>query len=195
MNDNKFEDLSTYLSISKKVIAHFAPHFYSGLAQEMLDNEDCISDVATAIMRADEKWNPNYRSKIGTVRTKYSYRNQYAIWAISEYVTNKKNQPHNISLSYISEDNDILPIRDIISDSNIDNPVNIAEHKETQQYQSQLINKILSCGILTPCQEKYIRARHLKGQTLQQIGDEYNVSKEAVRQGLEKGMKILRNLV
>ena len=70
-DEQQFLTLEEYLTIAKRMIMKFAPKFYSSLAQKMLKDDDAISQVAYAIMRADETWNPDYRSKKGTVKSKY----------------------------------------------------------------------------------------------------------------------------
>jgi hypothetical protein len=51
----------------------------------MLKNEEAISDVATALMYADWRFDENRKGKTGLQKTLYSYRNQCAIWAIKKY--------------------------------------------------------------------------------------------------------------
>ena len=46
---------------------------------------------------------------------------------------------------------------------------------------------------MTPkTQEKYIRAYYLDEKTLKEVGDMYEVSKEAVRQGIKLGIESIR---
>ena len=51
--EKQFESLSFYINLAKKTISKFAPKFYNGLSIEMLQNEDAVSDIATALMYAD----------------------------------------------------------------------------------------------------------------------------------------------
>ena len=81
--DKQFDSLDTYIQLAKKTISKFAPKFYNGLAAEMLSNEDAISDIATAIMSADWKFDSNRVGPTGLKKTQYSYRNQCVIWAMN----------------------------------------------------------------------------------------------------------------
>ena len=67
--DKKFDSLDSYIQLAKKTISKFAPKFYNGLAAEMLSNEDAISDIATAIMSADWKFERCFRSHPIPLRT------------------------------------------------------------------------------------------------------------------------------
>ena len=95
--DIQFDSLSNYMTMAKKTIAKFANKVYNGLSNKMLKDEDAIASVANAIMMADWRWDENYQNDKGTKKTKYSYRNQCAIWAIQTYATknhtkSKKNK-------------------------------------------------------------------------------------------------------
>lgn len=82
--EKQYESLSTYLMLSKKIINKFAPKF---IVKQMLNDEDAISDVATALMNADKNFDPNRGSSPDRQKTKYSYRNQCGLWAVKTYVT------------------------------------------------------------------------------------------------------------
>ena len=96
--EQQFETLQTYINLAKKTISKFAPSFYSGLRNELLSNEDAIADIAQAIMTADWKWDKDRVGYEGKSKTKYSYRNQCAIWAIQTYMSNKYKKK-NMSMS------------------------------------------------------------------------------------------------
>ena len=89
-NIKEYDSLSTYISLAKKTISKFAPKFYKTLSHDMLANDDAVADVAHAIMVADWKYdNDRVGKTTGQKKTKYSYRNQCAIWAIKTYITSK----------------------------------------------------------------------------------------------------------
>ena len=98
--DKSYDSLDTYIGLAKKTISKFGSQFYSGLSTEMLKNSDAISDVATAIMYADWRFDPNRPGKSGQKKTLYSYRNQCALWAMKTYVTVKYKKRKNISLDF-----------------------------------------------------------------------------------------------
>ena len=69
--ERKFEDLNTYVMLAKKVVSKFAPSFYSGLSRELLSNEDAISDIASALMTADWKWDKDRTGYNGQKKTSF----------------------------------------------------------------------------------------------------------------------------
>jgi RNA polymerase sigma factor (sigma-70 family) len=195
-SNTQFESLSTYLTLSKRVIAKFAPKFYITLAPEMLKSEDAISMIANALMKADAAWSPDYRSSKNTVKTKTSLRNQYAIWAIIKYLKEKNKYHHNLSLSYKLHDNDEYnDLSGILVDAKSPNPVDELIKNDTNTNYTYIINQLLSTKYLTSCQSKYIKSYYLEEKTLQEVGNKYGVSREAVRQGISKGLDKLRQIV
>jgi hypothetical protein len=86
----EFDTLENYTNIAKKTISKFASKFYPGLSKEMLNNDETVAEVASAIMMADWNWDRNRKGKnTGLGKSMYSYRNQCAIWAIKTYITSK----------------------------------------------------------------------------------------------------------
>jgi RNA polymerase sigma factor (sigma-70 family) len=162
----------------------------------MLKSEDAIAHVASAIMEADWKWNPDYRSKKGTVRTKRAYRNQRAIWAIQGWIANNKRKPNTISLSYESDNGEhSTSLTGLIADKKSYNPSNIAADKDELNHTKQLINALLVSGAISDKQREYITAYYLEGKTLQEVGKQFGVTREAVRQCINCGIKTLTELI
>lgn len=186
--ETQFDSLATYMTLAKKMISKFAPKFYKALAYEMLSNEDAISDVANAIMTADWKFDQNRVGKItGQQKTKYSYRNQCAIWAIKSYISAKyKKSSRNYSY-------DNIMFAD--SDNNTNNPLENLIEVESEQLKKQYINQILDSDILTEKQKEQIKLYYFQGLTLSEIGKKYGVTREAIRQNLLKGIKSIQSYV
>lgn len=185
--ENQYESLSTYMNLAKKMISKFAPKFYKNLAYEMLSNEDAISDVANSIMTADWKYDSERTGKLtGKKKTKYSYRNQCAIWAIKTYVS-AKYKKRNISQNY-----DTISIFE--KDPNAKSPIDILVENESDSLQTKYIDEILESNILTNKQKNQIKMYYFENKTLAEIGQEYGVTREAIRQNLLKGMENIRQL-
>jgi len=191
----EFETLEDYLILAKRVIAKLAPKFYQSLAMEMLKDEDAISDVANAIMVADWKWNPGYRSQTNTVRSKRSYRNQRAIWAMKKYISNKRKSKGTMSLSYENKDQDNpVMASGMIEDKKSQDPAIVAENRETIKNSKSLVSQLLATENITEKQKKYIISYYLEGHTLQEVGDKYGVSREAIRQGINSGIDTIKKV-
>ena len=184
------DSLSTYICLAKKTIAKFAPKFYNGLSTEMLKNEEAISDVATAIMYADWRFDPNRTGKSGQQKTLYSYRNQCAIWAIQTYVTNKYKKRKCHSIDNISSDD--MSHAESIPDHRQNNPlINLIEQEENEIL-VESIDKLLNSDLLSDKQQEQIRLYYFEDKTLSEIGKIFGVSREAIRQNIKRGLDIIR---
>lgn len=197
--DIEFDSLEQYILLAKKSISKFGNSIYNGLSKKMLKDEDAISSVANAIMMADWRWDENYQNQNNTKKTKYSYRNQCAIWAIQTYVSKiyskqSKYAKNCYSLDYQDEYHDIN-IHEQIADNDSEYPENIVIKHEMDESTSDLIRNIFELNILTDRQKDYLRLYYLEGQTFEKIGKKYNITREAVRQGLNKAVSVLRELI
>lgn len=189
--EKTFDGLSTYINLAKKTISKFAPKFYNGLSAEMLKNEEAISDVATALMYADWRFDENRPGKSGQKKTLYSYRNQCAIWAIKTYVTNKYKKQKNYSLD---ENNEDLKFNSLIADKGQRQPIDLLIDEEENNILKSDIEQILSSASITEKQKQQIIMYYYEDRTLSYIGKEFGVSREAVRQNIKRGLESIRNL-
>ena len=195
MENKQFESLNTYVMLAKKVISKFAPTFYNGLQKELLSSEDAISDIASALMTADWKWDKNRTGFNGQSKTRYSYRNQCGLWAIKTYVSNKyKKKNKKMSIDNISND-DMKTFAANIKDQSICDPSDILSHKEEKENLGRTIQSLLDSPILSEKQKNQIYKYYFEDKTLMQIGDEYGVTREAIRQNIQKGLNKIREYV
>lgn len=195
----KFETLDTYLLLAKKAISKFSNSMYSGLASKMLKDEEAISSVANAIMMADWRWDENYQNSKNTKKTRYSYRNQCAIWAIQTYLTKnykhqKKTKKKVYSLDFDMND-DCSSIYDTVASISCDPPdITLIEKEENENLKDNITN-LLGSDLLTDRQKDYIKLYFFEDQTFEEIGNKYDITREAVRQGLNKALDLIRNLI
>jgi RNA polymerase sigma factor (sigma-70 family) len=196
----KFDDLNTYLLLAKKAISRFGPKFYKGLSAKMLRNEDLISSIANAIMMADWRWDENYVGPNGEKKTKYSYRNQCALWAMQTFVSKEhkhsKKKFKAFSLDFKPSDNEeAIGLHSMAADPNASTPEDIAILKEEAQKVTDLINGLLNVECITERQKEYIRLYYFESYTFEKIGNKYGITREAVRQGLNKALELIRSVV
>lgn len=190
--EKQYEPLSNYISLAKKTISKFGPKFYNGLSIEMLQNEEAISDIATALMYADWRFDENRVGKTGLKKTKYSYRNQCALWAIKTYVTNKYKGKKCLSLDKtlggdFSDDNGYD-----YAVSSTRTPDHIMMQEEESAILSDTINCLLSSELLSDKQRQQIKMYYFDNYTLSKIGKHFGVSREAVRQNIKRGLDTIR---
>jgi hypothetical protein len=187
----EYDSLDTYINLAKKTISKFGSKFYSGLSKEMLQNSDAVSDVATAIMYADWRFDPNRKGKGGEQKTLYSYRNQCALWAIKTYVSKKYKKSKSISLDFdYNQDSESLNAH--IADHRSPNPVDCLIEKESAANLTRDISDLLDNQILSDKQKDQIRLYYIQNETLSAIGKKYGVSREAVRQNIKRGLEIIK---
>jgi RNA polymerase sigma factor (sigma-70 family) len=189
----EFDNLSVYMDLAKKTIAKFGAGIYPSLASEMLKSEDAIADVATAIMYADWRWDKDRSGFNGQKKTQYSYRNQCAIWAIKTYISQKQKK-NNVKVSSSLDRDESSYISNIPEKSN-NNPATIVQEKEIQHNLSSTINDILNSSILNDKQRDQIRQYYYEDKTLSEIGKNYGVTREAVRQNIQKAISKIKEYV
>lgn len=193
--EQQFETLQTYINLAKKTISKFAPSFYSGLRNELLSNEDAVSDIAQAIMTADWKWDKNRTGHEGKSKTKYSYRNQCAIWAIQTYISNKykkKNMGLSLDSCYDDSGEQSQSFSANIPDRREYDPAEIVSREEEENNIQTMVKNLLDSNILSDKQRDQIYSYYFDNKTLLQIGKEYGVTREAIRQNIQKGLAKIR---
>jgi RNA polymerase sigma factor (sigma-70 family) len=192
----EFDTLSNYLLLAKKSISKFANTFYNGLATKMLRDEDAISNVAYAIMMADWRYDENHANEEGASKTKYSYRNQCALWAIQTHITkSSKNKLKKRVYSLDYKDNDESMSYGATVDSKIKSPEAVLYAKEKTEDIQNLINSLLCLDCLSNKQKDYIKLYYFDNYTFEQIGKKYGLTREAVRQSMNKALNLIRESV
>lgn len=188
--EKQFDSLSTYISLAKKTISKFGPKFYNGLSTEMLKSEEAVSDVATALMYADWRFDANRPGKTGLKKTLYSYRNQCAIWAIKTYVTTKYKQKKNLSLDF--DNQEALKLSSLLADPKQRSPIDCIIENESYENLSIDLNSLLSSESISEKQKTQIEMYYLEDKTLSDIGKIFGVSREAVRQNIKRGLELIK---
>lgn len=185
--EKQFDSLSTYIDLAKKTISKFSGKFYSSLRAEMLSNEDAISDVATAIMQADWKWDKDRVGKTGLHKTKYAYRNQCAIWAIQTYITKKYKARKSYSLDSIDSGDKDVSSYDFLAGTERD-PLELLIENEEKESLSNCIEDLLNSSLITEKQKQQLKMYFFDDMTLNAIGQQFGVTREAVRQNIKKAI-------
>jgi RNA polymerase sigma factor (sigma-70 family) len=161
----------------------------------MLKDEDAISSVANALMMADWRWDEDYKNTKGTKKTKYSYRNQCALWAIQTYVSKNKNKHgHKVySLNYsMDNDKDGADLGEVTCDPSSFTPDEIVGNVESKKELSNLVEQLLSLDCISARQKDYIKLYYFEDYTFEKIGKKYGITREAVRQGLNKAIENIK---
>ena len=175
--DNISNDLYSYLSIARKIVAAIASSYRGGLAEELLNNDDAMSNIATQVMIADGKFN-------GT-GTLYGYRKQCVIYAIKTYLTKKKKDKLNEmwSLNHINPDTG-KEFSVLLADKKGLTP----EATSIQSENSELLDSLLNSGVLTTHERECIELHYLDGRPYADISREKDVSRQAIKQTVQAGI-------
>lgn len=189
----EFDDLSTYMTLSKKTIAKFAGSMYPSSVKEMLNNEDVIADVANAIMHADWRWDSERKGHEGKSKTKYSYRNQCAIWAIKTYMSSRHRKRKVKPASCLDKD-ETSYMANVKCLKTVD-PQDFVELKELSKDMKEIFDSIFNSNLLNEKQKQQIIEYYYNDKTLAKIGQDFGVTREAVRQNIQKGINKIKQYV
>jgi len=182
----EFDTLDNYLHIAKKTISKFGSKMYPSLVKEILSNDEAVSEIAEAIMIADWKWDGDRKGKkTGLSKSLYSYRNQCAIWAIKTYATQRyrKQKKDQSQIQHAIEHSSCIDLSD---------PAKIFAQKEEGDNLSKNIKELINAAPLTEKQKEQVILYYYENKTLSEIGQIYNVTREAIRQNINKSINILR---
>lgn len=191
--ETEYKDIVEYIEDAKKTIRVFANKICPGICYEMTQSEDAIADVAHAMMCADWKYDENKKGKISNKsKTRYSYRNQCAIWAIQTYIKNSLRKNKTIYLNNLINSEDEIALTDILEDKKQQQAEDIYIHQEEEESNTKLVQNILSSSLLTAMQKEKMRMHYIEGQSLAEIGRKYGVTREAIRQTIQGCIKKLQ---
>lgn len=188
-----YSSMVEYINMAKKTINSFSNRICPGIGYQMINSEDAIADVAYAMMYADWKYDKDRKGKISNKsKSKYSYRNQCAIWAIQTYIKNSLKQK-TIYLNSLIDDTDNSML-DILEDVSQNNPAETTLLNEKIELQSQLINDIFDCQLLSQSQKDKLRLYFFDGLSLEKIGKKYGITREAVRQNIKNAIRKIQEV-
>lgn len=186
---SEFDTLENYTNIAKKTISKFASKFYPGLSKEMLNNDETVAEVASAIMMADWNWDKNRKGKnTGLGKSMYSYRNQCAIWAIKTYITSKFKKTKKQS-----KYNDYYSMN--YTETTEQNPADIVEQQESRDALSNDMKNLIDNAPISDKQRQQLIMYYYDNKTLADIGRQFSVTREAVRQNIQKALNTIRESV
>lgn len=192
----QYKDMVEYIDMAKKTIRAFSNKICPGICSQMCNSEDAIADIAYAMMCADWKYDSNRKGKISNQsKTKYSYRNQCAIWAIHSYIKKYlKSQTKTVSLNNILDTADDMSFVDMIEDKSQQEPVERVLHEEKTTIENEIVKEIFSSDILTDNQKEKLKMYYIEGKSLAELGRHYGVTREAIRQNIKTAISRIREV-
>ena len=157
----------------------------------MLEDNDVITNVVNAIIRAEYDFDPSRGVKRSTLRITYG---RYQI--ITEFRDIKKleKRPHHFSIEASSRGKDGNVYKNKLGDLE-DYREPFTPTAETNEYvakQRNVVNKILKTKVLTNKQRKYLKLRYLKGKSVNEMAETFGCSKQAIHCVVSGGIKKLQ---
>jgi RNA polymerase sigma factor (sigma-70 family) len=128
--------------------------------------------------------------KTGMKKTKYSYRNQCAIWAIKTYITNKYKSSTKVQSIFAMKDDEEISLD--VEDSKQQQPIDILMDNEYKTILQNNLEEMLNNELLSEKQKEQIKMYYYDDMTLSEIGKQFNISREAVRQNIKRGISIIQ---
>lgn len=186
-NPGNFENLDDYYLIAKKIVSSQANGIRAGLAEEILNNDDALANIAYAIMMADWKFDGR--------GNRHGYRKKMAIYAIRNYVgrSAKSNKRRMYSLDRKLCDSE----SDSFAQTMPDNGPSPAEIIQQQDEQDKLVSKIealLESGAISDQQASYLRQHFLHGMSMAEIGSLRGVSRQSVHDLITRALRELKQI-
>jgi RNA polymerase sigma factor (sigma-70 family) len=74
-------------------------------------------------------------------------------------------------------------------------PEDLAIQKESKEQLSDLVQQLLSLDCISARQKEYIKLYYFESYTFEKIGKKYGITREAVRQGLNKAIENIKESI
>ena len=171
---NSLESLDDYYKIAPRLIVAVGLNLHPLVAQQILNDEDALSQIITAIMIADCQWNG--------AGSKYGYRKQYVTWAIKSYMSRRKR---NVPMQSLSGDKDYV----YTMASSRASPYTETVNKET----TKILQDTLK--LLTPIQKRCIEYRYFDGLTIRDITIRLKMSRHVISRHIQKALRTMRRAI
>lgn len=163
-----FLSIEEYHTIARKIVSHYLKG--SKTAQIMCCNEDFISSLATAIMMADWKYDPNKQAGSCSIKT---YRYGIAINIIKTYFKKTKVQKNNnISIDKIDSIN--------------------KKSKDVGGYVSVNVEELLAYGDLSEKESSILKQHFIDNLSYVEIGKKVGCSKQNIHIIVSKALQKIR---
>lgn len=183
----EFLHLEDYLKMTRKVVVYVLGA-KNPMTSDILKSEDAVSNIATSIMIADWKFDPTKN----VLRSTYRYG--AAKQAILSYITAKRKKRFHYSLdAKISVDGNDINLHSVLQCPKQKTPEDVMTHNIDLDVMEQYVHGNES--LLKDREKDFLDKYYYHNLTLQQIGDEYSLTRERVRQVIEKSIIKLKTVL
>lgn len=163
----EMESLKEYYEMTRKILLSLVGinKFSMGIVSHIIKNEDALSNIVTEVMLGDWQWDKNNVKKM----TKFSYRKQNVVFNVYKYVHRYRKTREKIEI-----------LRNL--------PTKIQSYNQENYV---LTKKIMDDKELTKRDKKFLDLHYLQGWSQAEIGKTCNLSRERVRQIIDRSLKNL----
>ena len=180
-------DIASYRKEAMVMIIKFA-----GPSAAILRDEDAVTNVASAIAKAEHNFDPSRGFKRTTLRITYG-KNQ--IWKELRQAAKRKEKTFSIDAprgktQYDGDgDSSGLELEDYRFDMS-----NEVEEEEERGKRRSMARKMIECHALTNLQKEYLYLKYVKDISVKEIAEKKKCSKQAVAQVIDLAIKKLRGM-
>lgn len=180
--------LDSYLKEAKVMILRWGQRW-------MLNDEQIVGEVAGAIMRAEDNYDPEHNSgaAMGTLRVTYG-RNAILNTFRKHRAMTKRGKHYSLNLENDSPSGAPFTLAETLEDKS-EHFIDTIISEDTIEENKERVRKMLEDSYLSRKQKQYLRAKYMEGLSSKEIAEKFNVSKQAVSEGLLKGLSKLREVV
>jgi DNA-directed RNA polymerase specialized sigma24 family protein len=173
-------DVESYRQEAMAMITRWGPFW-------MKYDEDCVTNVATSIAKAEHAFDPSRGLKRVTLRCTYGRRQ---VWAEARRRNKWANRPmhFSIDLPFPNGKNKHEHLEDYR-----ESKIASSERAEELIKKRKMVRKLINNSGLTPKQKKYMRLRHINGISVTEIAERNYCSKQAVDCVLRIGMRNIKS--
>ena len=180
-------DVANYRREAMAMICRFA-----GTKTDLMYDEDAITNVASAIAKAEYDFDPSRGFKRTTVRITYG---KHQVWKELRQAAKRKEKTFSIDAprdhkNYDSANNhagtDIADYRECKSTK--------MEEDEVVEKRRSMARKMIECHALTNLQREYLFLKYVKDVSVKEISVRKKCSKQAVAQVIDLAIKRLRGM-
>jgi RNA polymerase sigma factor (sigma-70 family) len=186
-NTQEFLGLEAYLKMTRKVVVYILGA-HNPMTSDILKSEDAISNIATSIMMADWKFDPNHN----VLRSTYRYG--AAKQAIMSYITSRKKKRFHYSLdTKISIDGVDVDLHAVLQCPKQKTPEAEIAHEIDLDLMERYVHG--DEDLLKPREKTILDKYFYQNTTLEEIGEELDVSRQRVHQIVGESIKKLKTVL
>ena len=180
--------LDSYLKEAKVMILKWGQGW-------MIKDDQIVGDVANAIIRAENNYKPDHDSgaAMSTLRVTYG-RNEILNTYRKRRAVTKRGTHHSIDKEHDSPSGKPFTFAEALEDKS-EHFIDTILNEDAVEENKEEVRKILEHPYLSKRQKQYLDAKYMEGLTSKEIAEKFNVSKQAVSEGLLKGLSKLKEIM